>query len=97
MNSVVNASIEQQNISQTRKKKKKKSTHAEPRQNIVEKHLDPAVRIKVSESVRSKSKLTDKSLNNSFHIENQNSDVINVGGGSGSGEISNLEKITALN
>ena len=56
--------LEDEENEQTRKARKKKrstSKKAEPRFNIVEKHLDPAVRIKVSESVRSKSKLTEPS------------------------------------
>lgn len=54
-----------QENSQTRKTRKKKKSSSkkavDPRQNVVERHLDPAVGIKVSESVRSKSKLTEPS------------------------------------
>ena len=97
--------LEDDGNEQTRKARKKKrsaSKKAEPRTNIVEKHLDPAVRIKVSESVRSKSKLTEPSRE--AMEAGDDPSFVNVspskGTSKGSGDVppkDNKEKVAVLN
>ena len=85
-----------QDTSLTRKTKRKKRS-PQKRENVVEKHLDPAVRVKVSDSVLSKSKLGTEPSNGRANTED--SAVVNIGA-NGSGDIRRpapSDKLAALN